>query len=406
MKRSTNLFYTTGSDSNFITFSNYTESLTGNFLSVNTKLFPSHFLCLYLPTLDNSNKSTTGSNESTAKSSELPTGSNELSKREKFIKHIAAYYENKLAFLRDKCIEHNYSVEDNLYPLYYLLEAIKKYDSNFKIEHVGNITEQNYNGTYSDIICVITSSEHSPATINPVINENNEETEYKENYDSSKTYLYGWYNTTVNSEGESEEVYVGPEPYKEIVPKFDITKDGKCYYDYKTNITSLSIGNAESTDIKFNIIIPLYDIINIDTKYYSSLINESNELEGSYTKNVPLGIWFSGKNPITISRNDTEYDPSWSLLLSSQFKPFPYSKKSPTDIDDSAKADAFITFSQILTKQNKLLDKFESLSNQIKVLNDRLNNVISNTTSICSTNNIDKLQLDINNLQKQIKEMK
>ena len=58
MKRSTNLFYTVGSDTNFITFSNYGESLTGNFLSVNTKLFPSHFLCLDIPELDNDEDNT------------------------------------------------------------------------------------------------------------------------------------------------------------------------------------------------------------------------------------------------------------------------------------------------------------------------------------------------------------
>ena len=46
MKRKTNLFYTNGPDSKFITFSNYTESLTGNFLSTDTKLFPDKFLCL------------------------------------------------------------------------------------------------------------------------------------------------------------------------------------------------------------------------------------------------------------------------------------------------------------------------------------------------------------------------
>ena len=118
MKRSTNLSYTVGSDTNFITFSNYGESLTGNFLSVNTKLFPSNFLCLYLPTLNYDN-------------------------RKEFIEYIAAYYENKLAFLRDKCIEHNYKVESKLNPLYYLLEAIDKWDSSNEIVHVGNITEQN-----------------------------------------------------------------------------------------------------------------------------------------------------------------------------------------------------------------------------------------------------------------------
>ena len=31
MKRRTNIFYNTGNDSKFLTFSNYTEHLTGNF---------------------------------------------------------------------------------------------------------------------------------------------------------------------------------------------------------------------------------------------------------------------------------------------------------------------------------------------------------------------------------------
>ena len=37
MKRRTNLFYNSGEDSKFLTFSNYTECLTGAFLSTNTK---------------------------------------------------------------------------------------------------------------------------------------------------------------------------------------------------------------------------------------------------------------------------------------------------------------------------------------------------------------------------------
>ena len=56
MKRKTNLFYNSGPDSKFLTFSNYTEALTGNFLSTNTKLFPSTFLCLNIPSLNKENK--------------------------------------------------------------------------------------------------------------------------------------------------------------------------------------------------------------------------------------------------------------------------------------------------------------------------------------------------------------
>ena len=393
MKRSTNLFYTVGSDTNFITFSNYGESLTGNFLSVNTKLFPSNFLCLYLPEFE------------ADKTSEKDKA-DKAEKRKKFIEHIAAYYENKLAFLRDKCIEHNYKVESKLNPLYYLLEAINKWkainkeDSLNEIVHVGNITEQNYNGTYSDIICVITASEYSPATINTKTNELTS----LENYDSSLTYLYGWSVNSTSDQDIDQEIYQGPSQYQSIKPILD----GENYYDYNTSIESLTKNTSTENkkDIKFNIIIPLYDLVNIDYKSNSSIIDESNKLTATYTKNVPLGIWFSGSNSIELPRKDSEYDPSWSLLLSSQFKPFPYSDKSPNEIDDSSKTDAFMTFSQILTRQNKIIDKFNDLSKQVLELNNKLNDVIGNLKSLGTTNNIDGLHLEIVELQKQINELK
>ena len=52
MKRRTNLFYKDGPDSKFLTFSNYTEALTGHFLSTYTKLYPSRFLCCYIDVID------------------------------------------------------------------------------------------------------------------------------------------------------------------------------------------------------------------------------------------------------------------------------------------------------------------------------------------------------------------
>ena len=393
MKRSTNLFYTVGSDTNFITFSNYGESLTGNFLSVNTKLFPSNFLCLYLPEFE------------ADKTSEKDKA-DKAEKRKKFIEHIAAYYENKLAFLRDKCIEHNYKVESKLNPLYYLLEAINKWkainkeDSLNEIVHVGNITEQNYNGTYSDIICVITASEYSPATINTKTNELTS----LENYDSSLTYLYGWSVKNTSDKENITEEFQGPSQYQSIKPILD----GENYYDYNTSIESLTKNTSpeQIKDIKFNIIIPLYNLVNIDYKSNSSIINESNIITATYTGNVPLGIWFSGSNSIELPRKDSEYDPSWSLLLSSQFKPFPYSDKSPNEIDDSSKTDAFMTFSQILTRQNKIIDKFNDLSKQVLELNNKLNDVIGNLKSLGTTNNIDGLHLEIVELQKQINELK
>ena len=84
MQRKTNLFYTKSQDSNFLTFSNFTEALTGNFLSTDWKVYPSRFLCLYIPKLDPNNENYDPLN------------------KESFIKYyLVAYYENKLAFLRD-----------------------------------------------------------------------------------------------------------------------------------------------------------------------------------------------------------------------------------------------------------------------------------------------------------------
>ena len=140
MKRKTNLFYTSGTDSNFITFSNYTEAMTGNFLATNVKLFPSKFLCLYIPKLN-------------------------IENRQDFIKQLAAYYENKVAFLRDKCIEHKYNIEEHIKLLGYLLDFIYNYDNSFKINFVGQVAEQDYNGIYADSICVIDASECTYATI-------------------------------------------------------------------------------------------------------------------------------------------------------------------------------------------------------------------------------------------------
>ena len=88
MKRKTNLFYLSGEESNFITFSNYGESLTGNFLATNWKLFPTKFLCFYIPDLDVDDKTYE-------------------ERKSHFINYLSRYYENKLAFLRDYCLNSN-----------------------------------------------------------------------------------------------------------------------------------------------------------------------------------------------------------------------------------------------------------------------------------------------------------
>ena len=167
MKRKTNLFYLDGQDSKFITFGNYTESLTGNFLSTDTKLYPSRFLCLKI--------TETGENSAAG----LSDGA-----RKQLVKYLTGYYENKMTVLRDMMLKDNKNLEHRIMPLNYLLEALFKikslnaneilisdepifsygmsnfnvpiyyaYNDVVSIEYVSNITEQDYNGTFTDTIC-------------------------------------------------------------------------------------------------------------------------------------------------------------------------------------------------------------------------------------------------------------
>ena len=149
--------------------------------------------------------------------------------------------------------------------------------------------------------------------------------------------------------------------------------------------------------------IPLYDVININYKTNSTIINETNEIDltgdNLATKLVPYGMWFSD---VLIELPRTEYSPSWSLVLSSQFKPFPYSKSKVSEIDESSKVDAYQTFSQILVRQNAIIDKMEELSTQLIQLSNRVADIEGNLKSYGTSYNIDGLHLEIEELRKSI----
>jgi len=194
MKRKTNLFYTRGIDSKFITFSNYTESLTGNFLSTDTKLYPSRFIALYI----------SGLNEDT---------------KPALIKYLAAYYESKLAVIRDYYSNNRGDVEKDVNPLGYLLDALLrikgfkevepdsessyeesevKYEVDYEysivdnpivqFKYISEITEQDYNGTYADTICCIDLKKY--ANIVDVV-KNTDVNDNVVQFDRPIT-LYGW----------------------------------------------------------------------------------------------------------------------------------------------------------------------------------------------------------------------
>ena len=407
--RKTNLLYSTyiGEENSFLTFSNYTEAMTGNHLSVNTKMFPSTFLCAYINvTPDN-------------------IGS--------FINTIVGKYENKLAFLRDTFTkDSNISAEDNIYPLEYLINTLKDFDNEFSINYVGQVTEQDYNGTFCDTMCIISTEDNGGnATISDV-------TEAKKmvktvDYNNSYTYLYGWssYDATNNSY-----IYNGPSIYEHVKPLFDKLPDNNNNNDNNDNNENNSYiyvssyehdklifkPDTKAKSIEFNCIIPLFDIVNVDPKSNESNITEPSNSEPSDTKpsdteptkqlnsievdltsstcNVPMGIWFSQKfKKITLQRDETSgFWPSWSLVLSSQFKPFPKSPHLQSDTQNVSSTDAFGTFAQILVEQARLTDEHTDIAVNMQALSNRIFDVESKINNISTNMSLDALQNKIDQI--------
>lgn len=394
--RKTNLLYSTyiGEENSFLTFSNYTEAMTGNHLSVNTKMFPSTFLCAYINvTPDN-------------------IGS--------FINTIVGKYENKLAFLRDTFTkDSNISAEDNIYPLEYLINTLKDFDNEFSINYVGQVTEQDYNGTFCDTMCIISTEDNSgKATISDVAG-----TKKTVDYNNSYKYLYGW---SSYDESSKKYIYNGPSIYEDVKPLFD-DKKNHIYVSSYGHDKLIFTPDAKAKSIEFNCIIPLFDIVNVDPKLNESNITEPSNTEPSDTKpsdkepsdkepskqlnsievdltsstcNVPMGIWFSqGFNKITLQRDETSgFWPSWSLVLSSQFKPFPKSPHLQSDTQNISSTDAFGTFAQILVEQARLTDEHTDIAVNVQALSNRISNVESKINNISTNMSLDALQNKIDQI--------
>ena len=396
MKRKTNLFYVDGPDSKFITFSNYTEALTGNFLSTDTKLFPDKFLCLKLKNLNASTKP-------------------------KFIKYLAAYYENKLAALRDYSIKKDVNQELEILPLAYLLEAILNacnLNEGFKLDtdkmksfqkvseadyinannsdtlitYIGNITEQDYNGTYTDTICCVNANEYYEGDIKFAkdiqIGKNNNDCPV-----DPVNVLYGW-------EGEQMfEEYIDSETGEHISPIYDDNDHSYDYNSYLDNIEFIKLSDDSNVDsfktIEFNVVIPLFTITNMNYNTNSNIlddeINDTNnkciKLISDTTDNnnlksrrdVPLGMWFYAdevnKDTFIELKRDGQLKsyPSWSLLIASQFKPFPYTLKYQKENDaKNTVMNSFNTFAETLSKVNDVLDKFNEMNINIASLENKI----------------------------------
>ena len=372
MKRKTNLFYTTGPDSKFITFSNYTESMTGNFLSTNTKLFPSRFMCANINGLTEAKKTV-------------------------LIKGFAEYYESKLAALRDSAKVDN---ESQILPLHYLIEylySIKNITDNaityfsvagvpeftadniVQINYISDITEQDYRGQYADMImCVDLDNYHVPA----FVADTNYNATYGDDIDITNK-LYGWNQTF---DGYDESIFDEKQTINNVIVG---------QYHVNSHISKITVAEATNKDLlSFNIIIPLFDLCDINKSTNNVAIGDLTTINANYNNSVPLGIWFSDNCENIVIKRDaaTGYGVSWSLTLSSQFKPFPSSANIVNESDKTYNTDAYKTFSQLLVRQNQVLDKMDELSYMYVSLNNRMNKLETVINKMGTSYNIDNIQ--------------
>jgi len=411
MQRKTNLFYTKTDDSNFLTFSNFTEALTGNFLSTDWKVYPSRFLCLYMPKLE-----------------EIPEGETKESVKADFIKnYLVRYYENKLAFLRDFYTEKlqdnlsEFDIEADVNSLAWLFKCISKFDENYQITFLGEVTEFDFKGTYTDTICIIDSGEGYKQNSNSVqlykmiVNSGD-----RKPYDKDLNILYGWSTEELE---DSEYKNLKPNFEPDSLDEENVSNEYELYSTYE-----LEEIDEDRNYIKFNVIIPLFDITDINYQTNFNEVDENTTLEENielknYTLdeetgeiilktdidysekekrsiNNPLGIWFSDE-VIELKRDqNSKYAPSWSLVISSQFKPFPYSNKyQNNDITSKDNQQAFATYAKILSSQS-------TLSNQINNLYTKVTKLEQIVSSLTNNLDIEKLQQQLDDYKKDNEEMK
>lgn len=402
MKRKTNLFYTQGNDSNFLTFSNFSEHLTGNLLATNYKLFPSRFLCLYLPKLEKDYNE----NE--------PENFKYSSYKEQFIvEYLTGYYENKLAFLRDKIsLENNEHPDNKLLYLNYLLNAIRLFDSecNFgydvasdetkvnPLPYFCDIVEQNYNGSFTDIICNIDSVKRDFCKISTNNFNFIGDVDYTLNNEQiNGDYLYGWYIKNDNQ----QDAYISTLPENIIYKNSKPILDDENKYSLSGKFSKIiKLDESETTNftkVKFNVLIPLYDIVNIDEHTNSTILTKIKEIDidspaiNDVVTNVPYGIWLPNKTiELEIDQN-TGYGTSWSLLIGTQFKSFPNSSLMTANFDGSGDMKGYQTFAQIISKQNEVLNSINKYQEIINDLHNKINyvqNQIANIVDITKINNL------------------
>ena len=203
------------------------------------------------------------------------------------------------------------------------------------------------------------------------------------------------------------------------VQEIDMTKNNE--YNINSEIVKLNIGTSTDDNIEFNCIIPLYDIVDINYKSNFNTIERLISANGTgfidlvpsssnklYCENVPLGMWIytdgetNDENTTSVKLyKDTEsgFSQSWSLTISSQFKPFPYSSKMPSDMTTNSNTNAYATFAQVLASQAAMIDNFNKLSATIANMNDHIRNMESQLANIGTSYNIDNIHREFNNFE-------
>lgn len=384
VRRKTNLFNiykknSTGKDvlsiPQFVTFSNYAESMTGNHLGIDNKLFPSSFICLDIPSLNTDSSS------------------------KKFYSYcLISQYENKMAFLRDYVTdaETKNMTPDNLKPLDYLLHYINDFDKDAKITHIGDIVEQNYNGIYSDMLLTVTVPEDE-YTYN--LSYSNEKSKLIDYYPADDSYLYGWCNVTKINDSTFSYVYNGPKAFENVHALCDkpLKYNMTSYYSYISPAKLTTKPGKSAEPLKFNVVIPLYNIINVDpisSKSNDGISSETNNtvMNLSYcdaAHYVPYGLWWCGfGNYVTLNRNNNNtyniVQPSWSLVLSSQFSAFPYSSTYSTNAISNVSYNTISSgynviyhnmFAGVLAEQSNLIDLLYKQNQEISYIRNELNSL-------------------------------
>ena len=169
------------------------------------------------------------------------------------------------------------------------------------------------------------------------------------------------------------------------------------------DITNIYYTNFNSTDEN----VTLEENLELKNYIYDESTGELRKQTIDYSDrekrsiNNPLGIWFADEL-IELRRDiESKYAPSWSLTISSQFKPFPYSNKyDNNDITSKDNQQAFYTYAKILAQQNNVSDKLSRISSRLSIIEQSLLNLetLDNKQLIEKISSLEMLSDNLSNI--------